>query len=603
LLKVVQEAVSWNGDKQPYYEIMWEREVYLDEQVEQAWAGADTRGDLGQISMALRDVLSALKAWSKEKFGSVRKDLENMRKKLVDLQAADIDQSTIREAIREMNELLYKEEMMWLQRARVDWPREGDRNTKFFHQRAAWRARRNRVCKLKQTSGNWVDDPACMKGMVMDYFQELYRKDTNVNPREVSDLFTCLVTDDMNQSLCKPFSEEEIGDALFQIGPLKAPGPNGFPARFFQRNWAILKMDVVKAVQKFFEDRQMPEGVNDTVIVLIPKVQNPETLKDFRPIILCNVIHKVASKCLVNRLRPLLDGIISENQSAFIPGRLITDNALLAFECIHAIQQDNSDMSNFCAYKLDLAKAYDRVDWSYLEHVLEKLGFHRIWVQWIMACVTTVCYRVRFNGILLDPIQPTRGLRQGDPLSPYLFLLVADGFSKVLLEELTHGRIEGVKVCRRAPVISHLLFADDSLLFFRANVQQAERVKASLEKYCSGTGQLINVDKCSVLFNEKQDTTIIGDVKRCLNIHRVAFQAKYLGLPTLEGRMKDDRFQAVTEKLSTRCNAWDERCLSAGGKDTLIKLVAQAIPVYVMSVFLLPGPLHEALSRIICKYW
>jgi Holliday junction resolvase RusA-like endonuclease len=114
LLKVVQEAVSWNGDKQPYYEIMWEREVYLDERVEQAWAGADTRGDLGQISMALRDVLSALKAWSKEKFGSVRKDLENMRKKLVDLQAADIDQSTIREAIREMNELLYKEEMMWL---------------------------------------------------------------------------------------------------------------------------------------------------------------------------------------------------------------------------------------------------------------------------------------------------------------------------------------------------------------------------------------------------------------------------------------------------------------------------------------------------------
>jgi hypothetical protein len=133
---------------------------------------------------------------------------------------------------------------------------------------------------------------------------------------------------------------------------------------------------------------------------------------------------------LVNRLRPLLEGIISENQSAFIPGRLITNNALLAFECIHAIQQDNSDRSHFCAYKSDLAKAYDRVDWSYLEHVLVKLGFHRIWVQWIMACVTTVQCRVLFNGVLLDPIQPTRGLRQGDSLSPYLFLFVADGLSK-----------------------------------------------------------------------------------------------------------------------------------------------------------------------------
>ena len=116
------------------------------------------------------------------------------------------------------------------------------------------------------------------------------------------------------------------------------------------------------AVRVFFEDGVMPDGVNDAAIVLIPKVQHPESLKDYRPISLCNVLYKVVSKCLVNRLRPLLDDVISENQSAFIPGRLITDNALIAFECIHAIQQDNSVNSKFCAVKLDLAKAYDRVD-------------------------------------------------------------------------------------------------------------------------------------------------------------------------------------------------------------------------------------------------
>jgi hypothetical protein len=347
----------------------------------------------------------------------------------------------------------------------------------------------------------------------------------------------------------------------------------------------------------------MPEGVNDTAIVLIPKVQSPETLKDFRPISLCNVVYKVVSKCLVNRLRPLLDGIISENQSAFIPGRLITDNALLAFECIHAIQQDNSDRRNFCAYKLDLAKAYDRVDWSYLEHVLVKLGFHRVWVQWVMECVTTVRYTVRFNGVLLDAIHPTSGLRQGDPLSPYLFLFVADGLSKVLHHETANDGIEGMRVCRRAPVISHLLFADDSLLFFRANGQQAERIKVALERYCRGTGQSINYDKCSILFNAKQEDSVMDEVNTGLNIHRVTFEAKYLGLPTPEGRMKADRFKAITKRLSKRCNMWDERCLSAGGKDVLIKSVAQAIPVYVMSVFLLPGSLHEALTRIIHKFW
>ena len=212
----------------------------------------------------------------------------------------------------------------------------------------------------------------------------------------------------------------------------------------------------------------MPEGVNDTAIVLIPKVQYPETLKDYRPISLCNVIYKIVSKCLVNRLRPLLDDLIAANQSAFILGRLITDNVLIAFECIYAIQQDASDRSNFCAYKLDLAKAYDRVDWNYFQQAMEKLGFQRKWIQWIMECVTTVRYIVRFNGVPMNTFQPTRGLRQGDPLSPYLFLFVADGLSRVLQQESDQGNIQGLRVCHRAPEISHFLFADDSLLFFHA---------------------------------------------------------------------------------------------------------------------------------------
>jgi hypothetical protein len=181
-----------------------------------------------------------------------------------------------------------------------------------------------------------------MTGMVNNYFEELYAKDDNVNPPVVTNLFETCISDAINDDLCKPFSDEKIGNALFQIGPLKAPGPDGLPARFFQRNWGTLKEDVVSAVKRFFEDGRMPEGVNDTV--LIPKVQHPETLKEYRPISFCNVVYKILSKCLVNRLRPILDDIISESQSAFIPGRLITDNTLIAFECIHAIQQDNTEV-------------------------------------------------------------------------------------------------------------------------------------------------------------------------------------------------------------------------------------------------------------------
>jgi hypothetical protein len=168
------------------------------------------------------------------------------------------------------------------------------------------------------------------------------------------------------------------------------PGPDGFPAAFFQRNWATLKEDIITAVRKFFEEGEMPDGVNDTSIVLIPKNKNAITLKDFRPISLCNVIYKIVAKCLVNRMRPLLKDIISETQSAFIPGRMITDNATIAFECIHALQKGSKIAGKFCAYKLDLMKAYDRVDWLFLEEAMRKIGFSEQWIKWIMTCVKTV---------------------------------------------------------------------------------------------------------------------------------------------------------------------------------------------------------------------
>jgi hypothetical protein len=144
--------------------------------------------------------------------------------------------------------------------------------------------------------------------------------------------------------LCRDFTQEEISDALFQVGPIKAPGPDGFPARFFQRNWEIVREDVTRGVQSFFRIGKMPPGINDMAIMLIPKVDKLELLKDFHLTSLCNVIYKVVSKCMVNRLRPLLDDIIAPTQSAFIPGHMITDNAFIAFECLHAIRSGTQEM-------------------------------------------------------------------------------------------------------------------------------------------------------------------------------------------------------------------------------------------------------------------
>jgi hypothetical protein len=379
--------------------------------------------------------------------------------------------------------------------------------------------------------------------MATSYFQSVYTRDPSIQTRPVLELFGEVISDEVNESLCKPFTVQEISNALFQIGPLKAPRPDGYPARFYQRNWNVLKHEIIQGVLKFFETGHMPEGVNETSIVLIPKIDQPAGLKDFRPISLCNVLYKIISKCLVNRLRLILGDIISENQSAFVPGRLITDNALLAFECLYYMEHGVTTQNPFCAYKLDLSKAYDRVDWVFLEEVMHKMGFSCRWIRWIMSCVTTVRYSVKLNGALLEAFSPTLGLRQGDPLSPFLFLFVVDGLSALLQSEISSGGISPIKICRRGLGISHLLFADDTLLFFKANSDQATRVKGVRDIYATATRQLINESKCSILFSTGCGELIQDDVRGILNVQKEEFEDKYLGLPTpeaecLEGNLR-----------------------------------------------------------------
>jgi hypothetical protein len=168
------------------------------------------------------------------------------------------------------------------------------------------------------------------------------------------------------------------------------------------------------------------------------------------------VTYKIIAKCLSNRLRPILQEIIGPTQSAFVPGRLITDNALIAFECIHTIQHAKDKKGSFCAYKLDLSKAYDRVDWNFLELAMAKMGFDNKWIKWTMACVKSVRYRVRLNGALLEPFTPTRGLCQGDPLSPFLFLSVAEGLSKLIQKEIETNQLEELKIVRK--LLVYLIF-------------------------------------------------------------------------------------------------------------------------------------------------
>jgi hypothetical protein len=206
------------------------------------------------------------------------------------------------------------------------------------------------------------------------------------------------VTQAMNEGLVAPFEKEEVKAALFQMFPTKAPGLDGMPAHFFQRYWDLCGDEVTEVVLRILRGEDDPSVINSTCIVLIPKVESLEELGQFRPISLCNVVYKIASKVMANRLKKVLPDVISEEQSAFVPGRLITDNIITAYECMHFIKKKRGRDSRFAALKLDMRKAYDRVEWSYLRAIMLRLGFHQMWVDSIMRLVTSVSFFVLFNG-------------------------------------------------------------------------------------------------------------------------------------------------------------------------------------------------------------
>jgi hypothetical protein len=296
------------------------------------------------------------------------------------------------------------------------------------------------------------------------------------------------VTADMNQWLSREFDASEVRQDLFQMHPTKAPSPDGMSAIFFQTYWHIVGHDFTSAILDFLNSGNMLRCVNFTHIVMIPKTKFPESITQFRPISLCNVIYKTISKVLANRLKVILPSIISESQSAFVPGRLISDNILVAFESLHYLKNKRRGKTTHMAAKLDMSKAYDRVEWGYLEALMLRLGFNSIWVEIIMKCITTVQYSVLLNGNPTETFTPTRGIRQGDPLSPYLFLLCAEGLSALLRRGEADFVFRGVAVCRGGPRVTHLLFADDCLLFFRATTDECLAVMNILDKYEAASG-------------------------------------------------------------------------------------------------------------------
>jgi len=255
------------------------------------------------------------------------------------------------------------------------------------------------------------------------------------------------------------------------------------------------------------------------------------------------------------------------------------------------------------ALKIDISKAYDRVDWGFLRGVLMRMGFNEKWIQWMMICVSSVTYSVFMNFDRVGPIVPGRGLRQGHLLSPYLFILVAEGLSTLIHKAINIGDIHGVQLCRGVPVVSHLLFADDCFFFCRENVVEAHHLLTILKTYEEASGQEINSSKSEVFFSHKMSGAAQEDLSRIIGVRHVMGTGKYLRLPSMIGRDKRSIFSFIKDRIWKRINAWRGRALSKAGKEVMIKSVLQSIPSYIMSIYVLLNSIIDDIEMMMNAFW
>lgn len=444
----------------------------------------------------------------------------------------------------------------------------------------------NNIPFIQKQGGEKVEQHEEIEKEFLNHFKQVHQE-PEIDRRPAIDRITHnvpkLIMEEHNELLLHPILTQEVDTAMSQLKEGKAPGPDGFTTTFFHNFWELIKLEVWQVVEESHAHHWLLPSLNSTFIALIPKEVDSITPEKFKPIALCNVIYKFISKVIANRLKPLLPLLISPEQSGYVEGRQIMDGIILSHEIIHSLKQSKQAGM---ILKLDLSKAFDKLSWTYIQQMLIAFGFCPMWIRCIMSLISSSFVSILVNGIPSRPFTPSRGIRQGDPLSPFLFVLMAEGLVRYIKQALHSQQLKGLSI-HHSPAISHQQFVDDTMLFGYPSVQEASSFKAMLNDFSEASGTSINSSKSQIFFFHTPPVVKTA-IARTLGFPIATLPSKYLGAPLTVSAIKHSSWRNLIEKLKSHLNLWSHRALNLASRAVLIKSVLQAMPLYLFSILAAP---------------
>ncbi|XP_057770894.1 uncharacterized protein LOC130990686 [Salvia miltiorrhiza] len=545
-LVMICRADSVQGRRSFKFLNMWVSHPNFQDLVTSSWEQrVDINCQIFRVMFKLRRLRSDLRNWNKTVFGNVDTQIEEGQRRLSVLQndisstgyTDDLFDAEVAEQAS-LGTLLDRKCNLLQQKSRANWLNDGDRNSSFFHRLIKFRKRPQRIEHLK-IEGNMVYDQSIIQDHIIDFFSNLFREEgqRTVDRVMLEAIIDEWVTEEQNDTLTRIPDDAEIAAAVFGMDSNSAPGPDGFSGSFFQNCWSIIKADVVVAIRAFFLKNYLPAGCNASTLILIPKKEAVDTVADLRPIILSNFFFKIISKILATRLGAIASRGVSQNQFGFISGRSIHDCIVMGSEGFSCMNRTGRRSNMACK-------------------VLRVNGFNERFIQWISIIFNSARISILYNGQLSGYFACSRGVRQGDPLSPIIFGIAEDVLSHLFSNCVRSGHLVPMDYSRATHFPTHLLYADDILIFCKASVKNARKIKEILELYGDLSGQICSPEKSRVFFSEKVQPGLRHGISRCMGFSLGELPVIYLGVPLFVGRIKASYFDAIHDRIIQKFARW-----------------------------------------------